>query len=219
MRGGLDDALERLARRDRMRRRTNQQAGGPPPAVSELVEAIAEVVGRNPEMTLTIGVEGAGAPVLLHVAMEDGVVRVTASDPPNAAPTDAHLSYSVDFDYDAEEAPTSPGSHRYEREPTGYDPELNLYGAPPYDDFAGDTLAFDRETVVPPNVQSPYVPTAASARPPVPPQQRNGAPMAASVQPPPLARPIPFQAERPEETEQAAKRLAALLREDPSLLQ
>jgi hypothetical protein len=36
--------------------------------------------------------------------------------------------------------------------------------------------------------------------------------------PTPLPRPIPLQVERPEETEMAARRLAALLRDDPSLL-
>ncbi len=212
MRGRLDDALERLARRDRMRRRSGQQPDGPPPAVSELVEAIADVVGRNPELALTIGVEGAGSPVILHVAMESGVVRVTASDPPDAPPTDAHVAYAVDFDYDAEEAPPT-GSHRYE--PTGYDPEVNLYGAPSYDDPPedGETVAFDRDTMVPPHVQSPYVPGASAARPSIP------APQAGPVQPPPLARPVPLQVEQPEETEMAARRLAALLREDPSLLQ
>ncbi len=36
--------------------------------------------------------------------------------------------------------------------------------------------------------------------------------------PTPLPKPIPLQVERPEETEMAARRLAALLRDDPSLL-
>jgi len=36
--------------------------------------------------------------------------------------------------------------------------------------------------------------------------------------PTPLPQPIPLQVERPEETELAARRLAALLRDDPSLL-
>jgi hypothetical protein len=201
VRGGLDDALERLARRDRMRRRSGQQAGGPPPAVAELVEAIADVVGRNPEMTLTIGVKGAGSPVILHVAMEDGVVRVTAGDPPDATPTDAHLSYAVDFDYDAEEAAPPTGSHRYE--PDGSGPEAHRYGAPATGE--GGTVPSEREPAGP-----PYVPMA-SPPPPSP-------PAAAPVQPPPLARPVPLQVEQPEETELAARRLAALLREDPSLL-
>jgi hypothetical protein len=36
--------------------------------------------------------------------------------------------------------------------------------------------------------------------------------------PAPLPKPIPLKVERPEETEMAARRLAALLRDDPSLL-
>jgi hypothetical protein len=36
--------------------------------------------------------------------------------------------------------------------------------------------------------------------------------------PAPLPKPIPLQVERPEETEMAVRRLAALLRDDPSLL-
>jgi hypothetical protein len=226
VRGGLDDALERLARRDRLRREADRQAGGPPPAVAELVEAIAEVVGRNPDMALTIGVEGAGAPVILHVAMEDGVVRVTATDPPDTLAADQ----AYDFEVDAEDTPRhahSSWSTDVDQEPNGYDPQLNPYGAPPYDDEVSDdseTVNFDRESVLPPHmgasyetrVQSPYVVPPPATRPSVPPQQRTTSP---SVQPPPLARPIPLKVEEPEETEQAAKRLAALLREDPSLLQ
>ena len=49
MRGGLDDALDKLARRDELRRRAAGEATGTPPAVQELVEAIAGVVGRNPK--------------------------------------------------------------------------------------------------------------------------------------------------------------------------
>jgi hypothetical protein len=55
-------------------------------------------------------------------------------------------------------------------------------------------------------------PTADRAQPPsAPPEQRGGMPA-------PLPKPIPLQVERPEETEMAARRLAALLRDDPSLL-
>jgi hypothetical protein len=66
----LDDALDKLARRDELRRRAAGEATGTPPAVAELVEAIAAVVGRNPELGVTVGVEGAGDPVLLHFAVE-----------------------------------------------------------------------------------------------------------------------------------------------------
>jgi hypothetical protein len=287
VRGGLDDALERLARRDRLRRQHDQQAGGPPPAVAELVEAIADVVGRNPELALTIGVEGAGNPLLLHVAMEDGVVRVTASDPPDApAPTERVARY--DFDLEVDDTPVRPEPrHAYEwnGEPTGYDPHLARYDGhlaeDPLDD--DETLIFDHSRAAaprphaappymvpapagpppgmvppvvvqpgvvppaavrpagggtPPAVPPPAVPPAAVPPPAVPPPAVPPAavpppavPPAAvqpvavpprgpsGMQPPPLARPVPLRVEEPEETEQAARRLAALLREDPSLLQ
>jgi hypothetical protein len=48
--------------------------------------------------------------------------------------------------------------------------------------------------------------------------QQAPSPAAEPGFPPPLAQPIPLQVERPEETEQAARRLAALLRDDPTLL-
>ena len=37
MRGGLDDALDKLARRDELRRRAAGEATGTPPAVTELI--------------------------------------------------------------------------------------------------------------------------------------------------------------------------------------
>lgn len=78
MRGGLDDALDKLARRDELRRRAAAEATGTPPAVQELVEAIAAVVGRNSHLEVTVGVEGAGEPTLLHFFVEEGQVQVTA---------------------------------------------------------------------------------------------------------------------------------------------
>jgi hypothetical protein len=114
MRGGLDDALDKLARRDELRRRAAGEATGTPPAVTELVEAIAAVIGRNPKMEVTVGVEGVSEPVLLHFAMEDGVVQVSADNTvadrvaePETPPRHA------DFDLDAEEAyaPATPSSY------------------------------------------------------------------------------------------------------------
>jgi hypothetical protein len=107
MRGGLDDALDKLARRDELRRRAAGESPGTSPAVTELVEAIAEVVNRNPKLEVTVGVEGVGDPLLLHFAMEDGVVQVSAdntvasrvSEPAAAAPRHA------DFEVEVEEPP------------------------------------------------------------------------------------------------------------------
>ncbi len=215
MRGGLDDALERLARRDRMRRRSGQQTGGPSPAVAELVEAVADVLGRNPDLQLTIGVEGAGSPQLLHIALEDGVVRVTAQDPVQAMPqrddgTVAHF----DFDADVDESPPAdgPAEPRHAYEWSGGEQDLDPYDGGD-DEIEQEPVASGRSAVL--LAPSPYVP-APAPRPPVPPEQR---PAHQPLQPLPPARPIPLQVKQPEETELAAKRLAALLREDPTLLQ
>jgi hypothetical protein len=104
VRGGLDDALEKLARRDELRRRAAGQAAGTPAAVTELVEAVAAVVARNPELAITMGVEGAGDPVLLTFAVDDGIVQVSADNPLSAQVTDAtptsprHADFDLDLD-------------------------------------------------------------------------------------------------------------------------
>ena len=113
MRGGLDDALDKLARRDELRRRAAGEATGTPAAVQDLVEAIAAVVARNPSLTLTVGVEGAGDPVLLHVAVEDGVVQVTADNSVAARTTTepaAATPKHADFDIDLDDEPYAPQS-------------------------------------------------------------------------------------------------------------
>jgi hypothetical protein len=101
----LDDALDKLARRDELRRRTAGEATGTAPAVQELVESIVAVVGRNPKLEVTVGVEGVGDPVLLHFAVEDGTVQVNvdnsvASRVAEAAPSSPR---HADFDLDVEE--------------------------------------------------------------------------------------------------------------------
>jgi hypothetical protein len=104
VRGGLDDALEKLARRDELRRRAAGQAAGTPAAVTELVEAVAAVVARNPELAITMGVEGAGEPVLLTFAVDDGIVQVSADNPLSAQVTEAapasgrHADFDLDLD-------------------------------------------------------------------------------------------------------------------------
>ncbi|MEV6601402.1 hypothetical protein AB0M36_31805 [Actinoplanes sp. NPDC051346] len=154
---GLDDALDKLARRDELRRRAAGEATSTPPAVTELVEAIAAVVGRNPELAVTVGVEGAGDPVLLHFALEDGIVQVSAdnsvaqraSEPAHGEIIDVEVAQP--FPEPEPEPRWEPGHHRHEE----------------------------------------------------------------SVSP--LPEPVPLKVDE-EETELAAKRLAAMLREDPSLL-
>jgi hypothetical protein len=136
VRGGLDDALDKLARRDELRRRAAGEATGTPPAVQELAEAIASVVSRNPNLGVTVGVEGAGDPVLLHFSVEDGVVQVNvdnsvASRVADAAPASPK---HADFDIDVDEsdsafvsAPAYPGEVGQETRRISYD-DSNRYG-------------------------------------------------------------------------------------------
>ncbi|RAK27218.1 hypothetical protein B0I29_124105 [Actinoplanes lutulentus] len=256
MRGGLDDALDKLARRDELRRRATGENPGTPPAVTELVEAIAGVIARNPQLAVTVGVEGAGDPVLLHFGFADGVVQVSADNSvaTRAAEAEAkHADFEIDVDPEpvyAEPVYTEPAySEPAYSEPVYAEP---AYSEPPRasrddQDRFGPT-DFDYEE--PPTAERPFVspssseayepaphPFAATPPPPVPPQTPLGyaSPQAypepqayAEPQPPqpaaqpgfpqPLAKPIPLKVERPEETEQAARRLAALLRDDPTLL-
>ncbi|MEU8237388.1 hypothetical protein AB0C07_04000 [Actinoplanes missouriensis] len=346
VRGGLDDALDKLARRDELRRRASGETPGTPPAVTELVEAIAAVISRHPELGVTVGVEGAGDPVLLHFGFADGVVQVSADNTvatraAEAAPKHADFEIDVDAEPVYEATPTYEAPQAYEtpqpyEAPQAYEtpqpyeaPQAceapQAYEAPPayeapqsYEaprasrddqDRFGPT-DFDYEE--PPTAERPFVspatpfadqypepvphPFAATPPPPVPPQTpfqygsahgygepphsappfqpessyaptqaapepaqsspqpafippqpapafatpqsgppHSGLPQSAPPQspqhepaqpepaaqpgfPPPLAKPIPLQVERPEETEQAARRLAALLRDDPTLL-
>ena len=303
VRGGLDDALDKLARRDELRRRAAGEAAGTPPAVTELIEAIAAVVARHPELGVTVGVEGAGDPVLLQFHFADGQVQVTAD---NSVADRAANGRHADFDIDIEigdpveephpaASPVRPaggeasrlshddqdryGPPSYGPEPAYYaEPETaerpypeaaerpypetaerpyretaeRPYGTPPSPFPAGEvTVPLDpaarlRDTGMTeePSQHQPVYPPhpfAATPPPPVPAQttRRIGpehlrafadpagtgpGPRRPPAGPPdrgmpaPLPRPIPLQVERPEETEMAARRLAALLRDDPSLL-
>ena len=308
MRGGLDDALDKLARRDELRRRASGEATGTPPAVTELVEAIAAVVARNPKLGVTVGVEGVGDPLLLRFYFEDGVVQVNADTPvatPAAEAAPRHADFDIEADEPAEEphhAPPAypagspdggvtqrlsrddqdrygPASYGFEHDAAYYaesDTAERRYGnfdGPPPDrdaryvtEDAGepsrdlgvrmrDLGMAAREGAA----QQPYPPHPFAAAPPpeVPPQttqrirpeqyrpsaeppaaerfpfasqpgrqpaahQPAQRPVSAQPEargmPAPLPTPIPLQIERPEQTEMAARRLAALLRDDPSLL-
>ncbi len=123
MRGGLDDALEKLARRDELRRRAAGEATGTPPAVQELVETIAGVVGRNPKLEVTVGVEGVGDPTLLHFFVEDGTVQVSVDPSVASRVTEAGPKHA-DFELDPDDAvDTPPAAHAFPGPPdTGYAP-------------------------------------------------------------------------------------------------
>ncbi len=157
MRGGLDDALERLARRDELRRRAAGQAAGTPPAVTELVEAVAAVVARNPELAITMGVEGAGDPLLLHFALDDGIVQVNADNPLTAQGADAgptsprHADF--DLDLDAEEAEPVETDADRDSQRAGFKASEHRDGTEHHDStYAGDTnrpgfAGVDSETI------------------------------------------------------------------------
>ncbi|MFC6562765.1 hypothetical protein [Actinoplanes utahensis] len=288
MRGGLDDALDKLARRDELRRRAAGESGnsGTPPAVTELVEAIAGVISRNPQLGVTVGVEGAGDPVLLHFTMADGVVQVTADNTVAARATEAgprHADFEIDIEEPAEAPPPpapaqasppppepAPSAPAPERPRASHD-DQDRFGPTDFDyDYAEPSTA--EQPLVAPRHEAPaqsfpaerqfghehlgyeaagYAdqgnitphPFAATPPPPVPPQ--TPPPPYAAAPPPyaphpyadapaapfpaqhaepqpgfpePLPEPIPLQVERPEETEMAARRLAAMLRDNPTLL-
>jgi hypothetical protein len=233
VRGGLDDALDKLARRDELRRRAEGGGIGTPPAVQDLVEAIAAVVGRNPALAVTVGVEGAGDPVLLHFAVEDGIVQVSADNSvadrvAEATPTSPrHADFDIDLDEPEPYTPPHPGP--YERPAEQGEETRRLHYEP------GDQNRYAEPTSHRAEQFTPH-PFAATPPPEVPPQttrrihaEQHRAPEEPSAaqrvaeqqeqrgMPPPLPQPIPLRVDT-EETEIAAKRLAALLRDNPTLL-
>jgi hypothetical protein len=330
VRGGLDDALDKLARRDELRRRAAGESPGTPPAVTELVEAIAAVVSRYPELNVTVGVEGAGDPTLLHFALLDGVVQVSADHAVAARATEAapkHADFEIEVEEDEPVVAEPPrGSHddqdrfgpsdfEYSEPPTAERPFVSPayasapeppvapahgYGypapEPAYSHQPGETSRDDLATRLrstngataeqpgvdparhaahpfaatpPPPIPHPYAQTPPPPPPGYtePPRQHSAPPFAQPYPEPaapsfsthhhpepaapstaahqasepapfpaqhaepqpgflepqpgfpePLAQPIPLQVERPEETEMAARRLAAMLRDDPTLL-
>ncbi|MEV0728797.1 MULTISPECIES: hypothetical protein [Polymorphospora] len=85
MRGELDDALARLARRDELKRRLAAEAppapeppppAGPTPA-DEVTAAVREVVSRHPDMAVTLSVHTGASAALLRVQWTAGEVTVT----------------------------------------------------------------------------------------------------------------------------------------------
>jgi hypothetical protein len=286
VRGDLDDALAKLARRDELRRRAANEATGTPAAVTELVEAIAAVVGRHPQLGVTVGVEGDGDPMVLRFFYDEGQVQVTAENnlvPQPRADFDVEVGEPVDdfppayptqddqdrfgpaYGYEQPAAYQQPAPAYYaehdtaerrygtfEHPPTAYgahSADESGYGAHSAGEDSRDLGARMRDLGMASSHEAqpeyPPHPLAPTPPPPIPTQttrridpeqyrapveptaaERAGAterlvpppPAEHRAMPTPLPEPIPLQVERPEETEMAARRLAALLRDDPTLL-
>jgi hypothetical protein len=220
VRGGLDDALDKLARRDELRRRANGETDATPLAVQELVEAIAGVVGRHPKLEVTVGVEGVGDPTLLHFFVEDGMVRVNADSSVASRTGEGAAHRHADFDLDPEEHlvthPEPRAAHVSYDDRDRYDP------GPGYEEYPQPAPAYDEERTQTLNAAQFRSPFAAAPPPPVPPQYSPAdhapEPDADNGGLTPLPEPIPLRDVDSQETEQAAKRLAALLRDNPTLL-
>jgi len=90
VRGGLDDALERLARMDQLRRRAGSSSGGSLPTahgLAEAIEAVRRVVERYPDLNITLyGEQGEGS-AEVRIGWEDGLVRakIISVEGPEAA--------------------------------------------------------------------------------------------------------------------------------------
>lgn len=242
VRGGLDDALDKLARRDRLRRKAAGEAPGTPPEVTELVEAVAAVVARNPALAITMGVEGVGDPILLHFVSDNGVVQVSADNSVASRVTeDAPVApRHADFDIDLVDPPdehypprpagrrpdeaggrpeepiTGDGGRSAGRRPYRYDAGRQYSASGSYESDAYDAAASGSGSFATGGYDNSGYDTAEHRYPPAAAPQPAAPPVSREM-PSPLPEPIPLRIE-PAETELAAKRLAAMLREDPSLL-
>jgi hypothetical protein len=78
MRGELDDALARLARREEvLRRRSGQEASTDQSPLGELTEAVQRVVAKHPELAVTMWVSDGAENAALRVDWSDGQAAVT----------------------------------------------------------------------------------------------------------------------------------------------
>jgi hypothetical protein len=91
VRGGLDDALERLARMDQLRRRAESAAGGAPTAhgLAEAIEAVRRVVERYPDLAITVYGQQGQASAEVRIEREGGVVRATVVSVEGPMPAEA----------------------------------------------------------------------------------------------------------------------------------
>jgi hypothetical protein len=92
MRGGLDDALARLARREELRRRVADPPASPGAAVEEVIQAARRAVGRDRELSVTLTVAYRGRTSTVRVQDHNGEVMVSISPGQSTRPraVDAH---------------------------------------------------------------------------------------------------------------------------------
>lgn len=89
MRGDLDDALARLARRDQLNKRVNQGADRTTSAAEELAAAVRQVVERHPGLAAVVRLTDGDQSVDMSVSHHGGRVEVHIAGPTTAGPTTA----------------------------------------------------------------------------------------------------------------------------------
>ncbi|MGN9906462.1 hypothetical protein ACTMTJ_02815 [Phytohabitans sp. LJ34] len=202
MRGGLDDALERLARMDQLRRRTEGASGGLPTAhgLAEAIEAVRRVVERYPDLNITLyGEQGEGS-AEVRIGWEEGVVRakiVSVEGPEGATfgPSDGPMPVLP--------AEIPPMTDLPRPLPEASRPRVDVYPAARRPEPAPVPEA--PRLVDPGRLRSPgFLPDPGGPAPAEPELPVRGAPRV-------------WHADH-EDNPGAAARLAAMIREDPSLL-
>ncbi|HEX7746295.1 MAG TPA: hypothetical protein VF462_13660 [Micromonosporaceae bacterium] len=78
MRGELDDALARLARREELQRRRSGEAH-PDVVLDEVADALRQVVAQHPGLAVTATVHLGATSSTVRVAWSDGSATVTAA--------------------------------------------------------------------------------------------------------------------------------------------
>jgi hypothetical protein len=87
VRGELDDALARLARREELQRR-RAEAAAPDAVLDEVADALRRVVAQHPGLAVTATVTDAGGSSTVRVAWSEGSAAVVPSAEPG---DDAHI--------------------------------------------------------------------------------------------------------------------------------
>jgi hypothetical protein len=221
VRGGLDDALERLARMDQLRKRAEGASSGLPTAhgLAEAIEAVRRVVERHPDLNITLyGEQGEGS-AEVRIGWEDGLVRakiVSVEGPEGTSfgPGDgpmpvlpAEIPPMTDLPRTLPEAPRPrvevyPAARRPESAPVPEAPRLVDPGR-----------LGDRRRRGP---DAGFLPDPGGL-PPAPPAGWGAEPARVGDLPVRGA-PRAWKAEPEDNPNAAAARLAAMIREDPSLL-